>query len=61
MKVSILGSSSSGNSTFLSVNNKKILIDVGFSMKKLNEKLSQINESLENIGYIFITHEHLYT
>ena len=46
MKVSILGSSSSGNSTFLSVNNKKILIDVGFSMKKLNDKLSQINESL---------------
>ena len=58
MKVAILGSSSSGNSTFISVNDKKILIDVGFSMKKLNEKLSQINENLENIGYIFITHEH---
>ena len=58
MKVSILGSSSSGNSTYISVNGKKILIDVGFSMKKLNEKLSQIDENLENIQYIFITHEH---
>ena len=29
MKVAILGSSSSGNSTFISVNDKKILIDVG--------------------------------
>ena len=58
MKVSILGRSSSGNSTYISVNGKKILIDVGFSMKKLNEKLSQIDENLENILYIFITHEH---
>lgn len=59
MKFCILGSSSSGNSSFLEVANNKFLIDVGFSIKKLNEKLNKINERIENINYIFITHEHI--
>lgn len=59
MRISILGSSSSGNSTFVDVGNTKILIDVGFSLKKLEEKLISINESLNNIDAIFITHEHI--
>lgn len=58
MRISILGSSSSGNSTFVEVGNVKILIDVGFSLKKTIEKLEEINEKLENIDAIFITHEH---
>ncbi len=59
MKVSILGSGSSGNSIFLEISNHKILIDAGFSCKKLEEKLYGIGESLENIKSILITHEHI--
>lgn len=59
MKVSILGSGSSGNSIFLEISNCKILIDAGFSCKKIEEKLHEINEKLSDITAILITHEHL--
>lgn len=58
MKISVLGSGSKGNCAFIEVANKKFLIDVGFSMKKIEEKLNSINENLENINGIFITHDH---
>lgn len=58
MRFSILGSSSSGNSSFIQVGNNKFLIDVGFSLKKLLEKLNEIDEDLKDIDAIFITHEH---
>ncbi|CAM3180571.1 MBL fold metallo-hydrolase [Streptobacillus felis] len=59
MKVAILGSSSSGNSTFVEVGGVKLLVDVGFSLKKIIEKLAIINEKLEDIHSVFITHEHI--
>lgn len=59
MKISILGSSSSGNSTFVEAGNTKILIDVGFSLKTLISKLNNIGEKIEDIDSIFITHEHI--
>jgi phosphoribosyl 1,2-cyclic phosphodiesterase len=58
MKVSILGSGSSGNSIFVEVNNIKILIDAGFSGKKIKEKLETIGEDISNIKALLITHEH---
>lgn len=58
MKISILGSGSSGNAIFLEVSGYKILVDAGFSGKKIEEKLAEIGESLENIKAILITHEH---
>ena len=58
MKVSILGSGSSGNSTFIVVDKVKILIDAGFSGKKIKEKLEVIGEDINNIQALLITHEH---
>lgn len=58
MKISILGSGSSGNCTFVESDNIKILIDAGFSCKKIEEKLGSIGEKLENISAVLITHEH---
>ena len=58
MKVSILGSGSSGNSIFIEVNNIKILIDAGFSGKKIKEKLEVIGEDINDIQALLITHEH---
>lgn len=54
----ILGSGSAGNSTYIEVDGYKILIDAGFSCKKIEEKLQQIGEKLEDISAILITHEH---
>lgn len=58
MKISILGSGSGGNSIFLESEGTKILIDAGFSCKKIEERLNSIGESLKEIKALLITHEH---
>ena len=58
MKISVLGSGSKGNATFIDVNGTKILIDAGFSCKKIEEKLVSIGENIENISALLLTHEH---
>lgn len=58
MRLSILGSGSGGNATFIETDSIKLLIDVGFSGKKMKELLESIGENIENIDGIFITHEH---
>ncbi|MEN8662590.1 MAG: MBL fold metallo-hydrolase [Lentimonas sp.] len=54
----ILGSSSSGNCGLLSTGNTKVLVDVGFSAKRIGEMLQAIGESLDTIDAVFLTHEH---
>lgn len=58
MKIVSLASGSSGNSTFILYNNKRILIDCGISLKMLKQRLSDIDESIEDIDYVFLTHSH---
>ena len=58
MRFSILGSGSSGNAALLITENARILIDAGFSIKKLGELLAAAGESLARIDAIFLTHEH---
>ncbi|WP_269540219.1 MBL fold metallo-hydrolase [Cerasicoccus fimbriatus] len=58
MRFRILGSSSSGNAALLITPQSKVLIDAGFSGRRLREKLAGIGESLESIDAVFITHEH---
>lgn len=53
-----MGSGSKGNSTFIDLGNKKILIDVGFSYKQIKEKLSLINVDPHEIDALLITHDH---
>lgn len=54
----ILGSSSGGNCALLKTEQSTILVDVGFSAKKIGELLTNIGESLDNIDAVFLTHEH---
>lgn len=58
MKLAILGSGSRGNSIFVETDSEKILIDVGFSGKKVEEQLLKIGEKINEIKAILITHEH---
>lgn len=58
MKISILGSGSGGNSTFVETDGTKFLIDAGFSGKKIENKLKEINETPSDLKGILITHEH---
>lgn len=58
MKISILGTGSSGNSIYIEDDKNKILIDAGFSGKKMAEKLGNINRNLDDINALLISHEH---
>lgn len=58
MRFCILGSGSSGNAALLVTENARILVDAGFSARKLNTLLAPIGESLERIDAVFLTHEH---
>ena len=54
----ILGSSSSGNCSLLHTENSSVLIDAGFSGKRLEQMLADVGESLDTIDAVFLTHEH---
>ena len=58
MRAIILGSGSKGNSTLLIGENKKILIDVGFSYPKMIKLLGEYNILPTDIDAILITHTH---
>lgn len=54
----ILGSSSNGNCSLLRTGNSKILIDAGFSGKRIGLMLETMGESIDTIDAVFLTHEH---
>ena len=58
MKIYILGSGSKGNSTLIVSNNKKILIDVGFSYSHEKLLLEEYGYKIADIDGILITHDH---
>ena len=58
MKITILGSGSKGNSTFIDLGKHKILIDVGFSYKIITEKLNEIKIHPQDITDVLKTHDH---
>jgi phosphoribosyl 1,2-cyclic phosphodiesterase len=59
LKISVLGSSSSGNCTFISTSKTRILLDAGLSPTQVAKRLKAIGESLESIDALIISHEHL--
>ena len=58
MLVSVLASGSKGNSTLIKSDKLNILIDAGMNLKYLNDKLSELDMSIDDIDYLFLTHTH---
>jgi phosphoribosyl 1,2-cyclic phosphodiesterase len=54
----ILGSSSLGNCALLRTSQSKVLIDAGFSGKRIESLLAEVGESIDSIDAVFLTHEH---
>jgi len=54
----ILGSSSSGNCGLLATPNCRVLIDLGFPARRLNDLLHPLGLRLGDIDAVFLTHEH---
>ena len=59
MKLSVLASSSSGNSVYIEDDNFRCLVDVGLTGKKITENLDRIGRDIKDIDAIFVTHEHI--
>ena len=58
MLVKVLASGSKGNTTLVSCRNLNFLIDCGISKKRIVNALAKIDYNLDDINYIFLTHEH---
>ena len=58
LRFRILGCGSSGNAALLQTDDTRVLVDAGFSAKKLGELLAAAGESYASIDAIFLTHEH---
>jgi len=56
--VSVLGSGSRGNATFVKTDGVRLLIDAGMSRKEIAKRLDSIGEDPDGIDAILITHEH---
>ena len=58
LKVSVLGSGSRGNATFVKTDRVRLLIDAGLSRKEIAKRLEAIGEDPDGIDAVLITHEH---
>ena len=58
MKIVVLGSSSSGNSTYVELSNKKFLIDAGLGFNDIKNKLYDLGVTGDELDFIIVTHAH---
>jgi phosphoribosyl 1,2-cyclic phosphodiesterase len=58
MRFRILGSGSAGNAALLQTEGAQVLVDAGFSGRKLKQLLHEAGTTLEKIDAVFLTHEH---
>jgi phosphoribosyl 1,2-cyclic phosphodiesterase len=56
--ISVLGSGSRGNATFIKTDSVRLLIDAGLSRKELAKRLESIGEDPDGIDAVLVTHEH---
>lgn len=58
IRLTVLGSGSSGNATVLECGETRLLVDAGFSSKRLTEKLLSVGIEPDSLSGILVTHEH---
>lgn len=58
IRFTVLGSSSSANAILIESSDARILVDNGFTLKKLTETLASIDMKPEDIEAVLVTHEH---
>ena len=59
LRVSVLASSSKGNSTFIEMDGIRLLVDAGISTRRIVSGLSDLGVAPESLDGIFLTHEHI--
>jgi phosphoribosyl 1,2-cyclic phosphodiesterase len=56
--LTVLGSGSAGNCAYVETREARILVDAGFSLRQIRQRLASIGRVPENLTGILITHEH---
>jgi phosphoribosyl 1,2-cyclic phosphodiesterase len=58
MKLTVLGSGSSGNAVFISAGETRVLVDAGMSARETVRRLALVGEDIAKLDGVIITHEH---
>jgi phosphoribosyl 1,2-cyclic phosphodiesterase len=58
VKLTILGSGSAGNCSYVETDEARVLVDAGFSPRQIRQRLAGIGRTPENLSAILVTHEH---
>src|SRR6266851_7636727 len=58
MKLTVLGSGSTGNAVLFVVNSTRVLVDAGLSGREIARRMNQVGEDPNSLDGILITHEH---
>lgn len=58
MRFASLGSGSGGNATLVAHKNEYLLIDLGFSLRQTQRRLTELGVQPEQIGALLVSHEH---
>ena len=58
MKLTVLGSGSTGNAVLIVAGNTRVLVDAGLSAKELVRRLALVGEDAQKLDGVLVTHEH---
>jgi phosphoribosyl 1,2-cyclic phosphodiesterase len=58
MKITVLGSGSTGNAVLIVAGNTRVLVDAGLSAKELARRLAIVGEDAQRLDAVLVTHEH---
>ena len=58
MKITVLGSGSTGNAVLIVAGNTRVLVDAGLSAKEIARRLAVVGEDAQRLDAVLVTHEH---
>jgi phosphoribosyl 1,2-cyclic phosphodiesterase len=58
MKLTVLGSGSTGNVVLIVAGNTRVLVDAGLSAKEIARRLALMGEDVQRLDAVLVTHEH---
>src|SRR5918912_2719953 len=58
MKITVLGSGSTGNAVLIVAGNTRVLVDAGLSAKEIIRRLAFVGEDAQQLDGVLVTHEH---
>jgi phosphoribosyl 1,2-cyclic phosphodiesterase len=58
MKLTVLGSGSTGNAVLIVAGSTRVLVDAGLSAKEIARRLSLVGEDAQRLDGVLVTHEH---